>query len=79
MIILVAKWVTKTEWDRKLRSDELPPLKHGCCPTPLLFSAAEQNPYSPTYQFPVSTPSPRSEGNSLRSIDFRFCTSFPLS
>ena len=25
--------------------------------------AAEDNPYSPTYQFPASTPSPISEGN----------------
>lgn len=30
---------------------------------PLVFSAAEDNPYTPTYQFPASTPSPKSEGN----------------
>lgn len=31
--------------------------------SPPLFSAAEDNPYTPTYQFPASTPSPKSEGN----------------
>lgn len=45
---------------------------------PLLFSAAEENPYSPTYQFPASTPSPISEGNNKGPYIF-FCTNAALS
>lgn len=41
----------------------VPPLHGGWFQNPLLFSATEDNPYTPTYQFPASTPSPKSEGN----------------
>lgn len=40
-----------------------PPPCGGEFQNPLLFSATEDNPYTPTYQFPASTPSPKSEGN----------------
>uniref|UniRef100_A0A8B9BSG3 Sorbin and SH3 domain containing 1 n=1 Tax=Anser brachyrhynchus TaxID=132585 RepID=A0A8B9BSG3_9AVES len=39
---------------------------------PLLFSAAEDNPYSPTYQFPASTPSPISEDEDSDSYSPRY-------
>lgn len=41
----------------------VPPLRGGLFQNPLLFSATEDSPYTPTYQFPASTPSPKSEGN----------------
>lgn len=43
--------------------EPVPPPHGGWFQNPLLFSATEDNPYTPTYQFPASTPSPKSEGN----------------
>lgn len=56
-----------------------PPLHCGWSQNPPLFSAAEENPYSPTYQFPASTPSPISEGNNKGPYIYFFCTNAALS
>uniref|UniRef100_A0A8B9DHM4 Sorbin and SH3 domain containing 1 n=1 Tax=Anser cygnoides TaxID=8845 RepID=A0A8B9DHM4_ANSCY len=47
-------------------------LNRGTSQNPLLFSAAEDNPYSPTYQFPASTPSPISEDEDSDSYSPRY-------
>lgn len=41
----------------------VPPPHGESFQNPLLLSATEDSPYTPTYQFPASTPSPKSEGN----------------